>query len=469
MKTNRLIVLSNAQRTLAACMTNDAATVEELHAQLVELQGRAEAITNLAERERRDLTAAEGADHRALLEEFKAKKIQVNRLEEMQDNAAFLRQPAPGQNRPAPNMPGGGVFDNRGGRSNASGHQFINNKTGESVVAHKQGEMFNEASMTNEPLFGQLCLSAAKGDPSYLPKEFRNAAATALDTSGGFLVNPVISSRYVDLARSKSVVMAAGAQSIPMETGQVSITKIDSDPTMTWTREGASFSASKPSFGAHVLHARKLGVVIPLSVEAIEDSVNGAQMIEDSATNSMAQMTDAVALMGTGSGQPLGIVNNSSANSQTSIGLVTDYAEVRTGIRDILNANYTGDLSGLTWVNNPSIGSIYDGLVTGLTSDGSPLPRSPWVAQAREDFTTALEANGSSEYDSVIGDFSQILFGYRLGEIRVEMLPAGSVTDGTNTYNAVSDALMLMRVWVRMDVVCLRPSWFSVLSGLTTS
>ena len=183
----------------------------------------------------------------------------------------------------------------------------------------------------------------------------------------------------------------------------------------------------------------------------------------------MAQMTDAVALAGTDSGQPLGIANNSSANSQTGIGLVTEYAEVRTGIRDILNANYNGDLNGLTWVNNPGIGSIYDGLVTGLTSDGSPLPRSSWVAQLREDYTTALEANSSSEFSAVIGDFSQILFGYRLGEVRVDMLPAGSETDGTDTYNAVSDALMLMWVWVRMDLVCLRPTWFSVLKGLTTS
>ena len=118
-----------------------------------------------------------------------------------------------------------------------------------------------------------------------MPKEFRNTASTGLDSNGGFLVNPAIISRYVDLARSKSVVMATGAQSIPMESGQVSITKIDSDPTMTWTREGAGFGASKLSFGAHVLHAHKPGVVIPVTVETLEDSVNGAQMLEDAATN----------------------------------------------------------------------------------------------------------------------------------------------------------------------------------------
>jgi len=99
--------------------------------------------------------------------------------------------------------------------------------------------------------------------------------------------------------------MAAGAQSIPMEPGQVSITRINSDPTMTWTREGAGFGASKPSMGAHVLHAYKVGVVTPITIEQLDDSVNGAQMLEDAATNAMAQMTDAVALTGTGSGQPL--------------------------------------------------------------------------------------------------------------------------------------------------------------------
>lgn len=471
MKTNRLIVLSNAQRTLAACMTNDAATVNELHAQLVELQGRAEAITNQAEREGRELTAAEDSNHRALLDEFKAKKTRVTRLEEMQNNADYLRQPAADQNRPAPNMPGSGAFTSGGGFLGGGGDAdsvpFKNIVTGEIVNGVRGARpLFNEGA--GLPV-GDVLHGILLNDLSGLPSEVRNAISTGADTAGGYMFAPAMSQQVIDLARANMVTVRAGAVTLPMNTGEMQFARLDSDATITTRGELGAVTASTPGFGRYTLKPKTIAALVPVSMEMLEDVPNAGQVIEQALINAIAVEADRQMLEGTGaSAQILGIANNTGINSATGIGTPTTYAEVSTAVRDVFNSNFAGDASDLAWVSNPLMSGTYDQLVTGVAGDSTPLLPTPWVSQLQRLHTTSLAANSSSEYNSIVGAFSEMLIGMRTSGVVIDVLDSGSVTDeNSDSWNATTQFMRFIRARIRVDMLLMQPSHFSVMSGLT--
>ena len=54
--------------------------------------------------------------------------------------------------------------------------------------------------------------------------------------------------------------------------------------------------------------------------------------------------------------------------------------------------------------------------------------------------------------------------------VQLQILDSGSVTDSNAvSWNAATQMLKFIRVYLRADVALLRPSWFSVLSGITSA
>ena len=68
------------------------------------------------------------------------------------------------------------------------------------------------------------------------PAEYELAAQGGFDnTAGGFLVPDVLASSVLDAARAKTVVMAAGAGTIPMTSDSLRIPTVETDPTEVLT------------------------------------------------------------------------------------------------------------------------------------------------------------------------------------------------------------------------------------------
>ena len=78
------------------------------------------------------------------------------------------------------------------------------------------------------------------------------------------------------------------------------------------------------------------------------------------------------------------------------------------------------------------------------------------------------KAGGSNESYSIVGDFSQLAFGMRTKGVVVRVLDSGTVTDGnSDSWNATSQLMRHVVVYLRADVAILRPTWFTVLTGIT--
>jgi len=422
--------------------------LEDLRREMRSTHEAAKAILEAADAAGREMTNDETARFAALQQKFNILKDELETESELGQT----------QGRKTESLPVG----NPGG----STALFKDLSTGQMVNGYKGTAPINPR---NDAPLGDTLRAILLNDFSELPGNLRNAMTTGSDSSGGYLLETALSSRVIDLARANSVVMRAGAMTVPMAGAEMAIARVTGDPTGYWRAETGSVTASTPTFGRYYLRPKTLAAIVPVSMELLEDTPNGGQLIEQTLMNALGVEMDRVLLEGTGAtNEPLGVVNTSGVNSQTSVGTPSTYSQITTAIGSILSSNYPGMVDGLSWIMNPTVAATYDGLVTGISSDNTPLEPTPWVRQLQRYYTTNLAASGSPEaFNMVVGDFSQLLVGMRTSGVVIDVVDAGSVTDADSvTWNATSQFLRHVRARLRVDCVVMQPGFFSVLSGV---
>lgn len=346
-----------------------------------------------------------------------------------------------------------------------------------------RGPMFKDShgneiqALSSRDTFSKTPPNGALGESIHnvLTGRITNANFGSTDSAGGYLLNPSMSEMVLDLARSQSVCSRAGAIVLPMNTAEMSVVQVASDATPVWRAETQAITASSMTFNRINLRARTLAAIVPVSIEMLEDSSNAASVIEMALAAALGQKLDAAGLYGSGTGaEPLGIKYASGTNSVGSVGTPTagaaTYAKPITAIKNILDANFPGTTSELAWVQNPRDFANWNGL---SDSTYQPLMAPKIVADMQSFTTTALprtEGGGGAESSAIIGHFPSLAFGMRTSGVVVQILDSGSVTDSDgDEWNAATQMMRLIRIYLRADVALLRPSWFSVLSGITSA
>jgi HK97 family phage major capsid protein len=273
-------------------------------------------------------------------------------------------------------------------------------------------------------------------------------------TSGGFLLNPALSSIIIDRARNMSSVFRAGATFIPMEDRELHIAKVTSDPTAYWTGEGATIQTSEAAFGQIRLYAKKLACLVPISIELFEDTPNGTQVVENAVMQAMALELDRACLRGT---DPVGIRNQSGVNVISSVGAPT-YDYIGDAMEDIEENNGMANAWILNARDNASFRLYKDG-------NGMWLRPPEDVAQLTKLVSNQIPSNlgsGANESEIYVGQFSDCYIGIRT-QAQLEIFRSG----GTATVDAVSQALVWVRCLLRADINLAHANHFTVLTGVT--
>jgi HK97 family phage major capsid protein len=144
----------------------------------------------------------------------------------------------------------------------------------------------------------------------------KNALSEGTDAAGGYSVPDYLSSEIIDNARAKSHVISAGAKTVSLATEKTMITKIASDPTVAWRLENAAIAESEPTFAGIQFQARSLAVLVKVSRELLEDSLNIGEALNMALAGAIGAELDRVCLMGTGvAPQPTGILNTAGINT----------------------------------------------------------------------------------------------------------------------------------------------------------
>lgn len=366
-------------------------------------------------------------------------------------------------------------------RNGNADYAFQNIHTGEAVQAFGFGEemapviMAASGSRENHPQgdfdIGRVIAARMLGRPDMMNQlEIGMSGGNfgASDPYGGFLLDPAGSMAVLDLARGASRVLQAGARSIPMTTREMEIVRLTGDVTAAWRAEKVAVTSSENTFDRVTLRAKTLAAIVPISIEMLEDSSNCADVIRNALKMALGAELDRAALVGTAAGEePIGINNTDGIDEQATVGTPTNYDEVSAAVQAIMTANYLGEPSDLAWLAHPRDLATYDGL---KDTTNQPLRPTPWAGELRKLSTTKLpttDGGGSNESTMTIGDFSQLLIGMRTSGVEIRILPAGTVTDSAgDSYNAVSQLMRHIVAHIRADVVCLRPGFFSKLTGV---
>lgn len=268
-----------------------------------------------------------------------------------------------------------------------------------------------------EPLsLGRAIRALIVGDWSSAPAEQRALSSTANPTAGILIPNPLAAS-VIDKARARSVLVQAGARSVDMPSGTLTIARVSTDATMEIHSENTAFTGSDVVFDAVELTAYTIGTVVKMSRELAADAPNSVSLIEDTLARALAAKIDFYGVQGTGSQQPLGLVNFASTNT-VAVGGSVDYDNILDGIKECEVDNHTPN----AYLGSPTNFNVLRQLKVNAEANHYSSP--PAAVQA----LTALSTTNMPDGTMAVGDFSQFLIGLRQSPV-VEV-----TTEGGNAF-----------------------------------
>ena len=140
--------------------------------------------------------------------------------------------------------------------------------------------------------------------------DVQNALKIGTDAEGGYLV-PDEFERTLIQALNDANTMRSIAKVITTSYGDRQIPVVSSKGTASWIEEGAAFSESDDAFGQVILGAHKLGTIIKISEELLNDSVfNLEQYIAIEFARRIGSKEEEAFFIGDAAGKPTGIFNS---------------------------------------------------------------------------------------------------------------------------------------------------------------
>jgi HK97 family phage major capsid protein len=247
----------------------------------------------------------------------------------------------------------------------------------------------------------------------------RRALSEGSDGAGGVTVPTIVASQMIDKLRSASVVIQAGAQTVPLQSDQQKIARLASDPSPAFRDENAAITESDPTFDSVTFLPRSLALMIKISRELYEDSLNLERELPRIMATALAKEVDKICLLGTGSApQPRGVLNTTGVGATALGGGLTSFAPLLVAQTGIVTAN-----AGAT---TPVIGHPreFGDLAALSDSTGQPLRKPDALDGIPMLSTTAIPVDGgggSNESTLFLGNWSNLMIGIRSG-VRVEVL-----------------------------------------------
>jgi len=303
--------------------------------------------------------------------------------------------------------------------------------------------------------FGELVRGMVLGAST---PDVRNALSEGTDSAGGYTVPRYLMNQLIDAMRAKTVTVQAGAMTIPIDGAQNTIARVASDPVAGWRVENAAVAESDPTFEGVILAPKSLAVLVKVSRELMEDSLNLDQALMQAFAGSMAVELDRVALFGSGvAPEPRGIFNTTGINV---VSMGTNGAAL-TNYSPLLDALYELELDNAAaptaQVMHPRTRRTINGFAD---TTGQPLMPPPALANVPQMGTTTVPINQTQgtavNASSIIaGDFSQLLIGVRQ-ELRVEILRERFAENLQYAFLA----------HLRVDVALAHPASFCAIKGI---
>lgn len=326
----------------------------------------------------------------------------------------------------------------------------------ERLSDHVEADLPDRASASDFCL-GRLCRGMLLGD--WRGSEIEVRATGGASGGGAVLIPHPVSAMFVDLARARSVCVAAGAMTIPIDGTTIKFPRLTGDVTAAWRAEHADISESDPTIDGVDATPKSVAAMVRVSNELLADAPDLAgRMLNRTLTQALAVEIDRAALRGDGTGStPTGIRSTSGVTLTDLNGAVLTFDHLADGVGVVRQLKEEPNAI----VMAPKYAALLDkqkastsGVWMGYSGDVAAIPR----------FVTAqVPVNlgvGTNESEVYIGDFSQLALVVRQ-QIQIEATRYAGTAFGKNQ--------SLIRAIARVDAMVMRSAAFNVLTEVRVS
>ena len=412
------------------------------------------AMLALADSQNRDLTASEEQEADKLMKQAEKHGDELDRLEQLR---AFDRDVS-GNRSHDPQRVIDLEKERDGGYTPAmaAGHkpEIIKDVNGAEIPVYSKGQsmaVWNRDPQYAPDTFGRYVVALATGRQEVCP-EIKAAQMTTDNAGGGYLVPNPLERMVIDRVRNASVLARSGARFADLPNGTTQIATVDSGATFSSVGEGNTIPESSVSFGSKLMVLQKRAVLIPMTVELLEDSYNAGQVIQDAVVRDAAEDMDNFIISGSTDPEYTGLVTTGSISETGSVGAIA-WEDFHNMAIELRAANEEPN----AYILNPTIAGDCDILTTG---DGSTSAKSWLGAPPSLDGVQRLQTGNITTAYALMGDFTQLMIGIKQGTFRVE------ISRDAGDYFAKD--LVVLKVVYRVDYAITRNSAFRRLAGITT-
>lgn len=302
---------------------------------------------------------------------------------------------------------------------------------------------------------GKYLKGAVTGNWENAMNEYNNLTTT----SSGVLIPESLSARIIDKARAKSLFTQAGVPVIPMDTNNLTIGKIKTDPQMEFKAEGVAASESTMELEGVKLESKTAYGYAYITLEAIQSARNLDDVVVDAFSNALAQVIDVAFLYGQADGSggydsfaPAGIFNNSDIESVAAASPIVDYDGIIKAISKVKQNN--ADAENIVWGFNAKTEEIYNLL---KNAEGTYYQEPQMVEKIAHILSNQLEHDATDGSKSVVFDPAAMAIGMQ-NNISVKIM------EGTD--EGVQKGKVALRIYAMVDAKLLQPGHVCKITGI---
>jgi len=292
-------------------------------------------------------------------------------------------------------------------------------------------------------------------------------------TKGGYLVDTAYSRDFISLLRPRVTIRNAGARSVPMPDGNLTMRKQTGSTSAGYVGERQPAPVTDITVDNLSMSAKTLRALVPITNQLLRRASYGVDaMVRDDLVTSAAIKEDQQFLRGTGSATaPAGlrsmIVAGNALTMTANPTLETVTSDMARLKLKVVNANVP--LSKCAYIMSPTVHSFLENI-----RDGNGNKAFPEVAEGKFGIypifvTTSVPDNlgvGTNESEIYFGDFEQFLIGDTY-QVTLAASDSAAYDDNGTIRSAFSNDETVIRLIEEHDTELRYDNAFAVLTGVT--
>ena len=286
----------------------------------------------------------------------------------------------------------------------------------------------------------------------------KSLQAGIFDQAGALLPDP-LAPGLIEILRSNTVVRQAGASSLPLNNGRLTIRKQTGTSTVSYVGEAQDISKTEPSVGQMVLSAKKLAAIVPISNDLLryDADLTADEFVRNDLVERMSRREDLAFIRDDGSQfTPRGLRHWAPASHVTATN-GTSATNVELDLKEMMDDLEGADIpmNNPVWLMNPRSKNHLLNLRDGNGNLVFPEVRNPTptVYGFPVFVTTAIPknlGNNSDESEIYFADMSQAIIA-EAQNMQVDVDTSASYVENGNLVSAFSRDETAIRVIAEHD------------------